>query len=420
MTATSFTVVFLAALAVSLSLQLWLAQRHAVHVRAHRGAVPPPFAGQIALAAHQKAADYTIARTRFAMVEMLFDTGILLALTLGGALAALVTWTASLPAAVLWQDLALIAAVALLGGVVALPFGYWQTFVIEAKFGFNRMTLGLWLADLAKGTLLGVAIGLPLAALALWLMRAAGPLWWLWVWAVWIAFQLLVLALYPTLIAPLFNKFSPLPAGPVRERIEALLARCGFASRGLFVMDGSRRSSHGNAFFTGFGRGRRIVFFDTLVARLSPDEIEAVLAHELGHFKLKHVVKRVLWMAVLSLAFLALLAWLTAAPWFYAGLGVPPAADRPGVALVLFALVLPTFTFLLGPLFSLASRRHEFEADAFAARHASAAALAQALVKLYEDNASTLTPDPLHSAYYDSHPPAAIRIARLAAAGARA
>ena len=416
MTAASFTAVFLIALAASLALQLWLAQRHAAHVGAHRGAVPPPFADRVALAAHQKAADYTIARTRFAMVETLFDTAVLLALTLGGVLSALVTWTASLAAAVLWQDLALIAAVALLGSAVALPFGYWQTFVIEAKFGFNRMTLGLWLADLAKGALLGLAIGLPLAALALWLMRAAGPLWWLWVWGVWIAFQLLVLALYPTLIAPLFNKFSPLPAGPVRERVEALLARCGFASRGLFVMDGSRRSSHGNAFFTGFGRGRRIVFFDTLVARLTPDEIEAVLAHELGHFKLKHVLKRIAWMAALSLAFLALLAWLIDSPWFYAGLGVPPAAGRPGVALILFALVLPTFTFLLGPLFSLASRRHEFEADAFAARHASAAALAQALVKLYEDNASTLTPDPLHSAVYDSHPPAAARIARLAAA----
>ncbi len=316
----------------------------------------------------------------------------------------------------MWQDLALVFTVTLLGSAVALPFGYWRTFVIEAKFGFNRMTLRLWLADLVKGTLLAAVIGLPLAALALWLMRAAGALWWLWVWGVWLAFQFLVLALYPTLIAPLFNKFSPLPAGAARDRIEALLARCGFASRGLFVMDGSRRSSHGNAFFTGFGRGRRIVFFDTLLARLAPEEIEAVLAHELGHFRLRHVVKRMLWMAALSLAFLGLLAWLMGSPWFYQGLGVPPATDRPGVALILFALVLPVFTFLLGPLAAFYSRRHEFEADAFAARHASAAALAQALVKLYEDNAATLTPDPLHSACYDSHPPAAIRIARLRAA----
>jgi len=416
LTATTFTAVFVAALALTLVLQLWLARRHAAHVRAHRDAVPPPFADRVTLAAHQKAADYTIARTRFGIVETLLDAGVLLVLTLGGALGALVSWTGSLALAPLWQDLALIAVVVLLGSVIALPFGYWRTFVIETRFGFNRMTRRLWLADLAKAALLAAVIGAPLAALALWLMRAAGPLWWLWVWGVWIAFQFLVLALYPTLIAPLFNKFSPLPAGAARERIEALLARCGFANRGLFVMDGSRRSSHGNAFFTGFGRGRRIVFFDTLLARLAPDEIEAVLAHELGHFRLKHVVKRMLWMAALSLAFLALLAWLMDSTWFYQGLGVPPATDRPGVALILFSLVLPVFTFLLGPLASLYSRKHEFEADAFAARHASAAALAQALVKLYEDNASTLTPDPLHSACYDSHPPAAIRIARLSAA----
>ena len=418
MTAATFTVVFLAALALSLALQLWLAQRHARHVLAHRGAVPAAFADRVGLPAHQKAADYTIARTRFGMIETVFDTGVLLALTLGGVLGALVTWTGSLAVAPLWQDLALIAMVAVLGSVIALPFGYWHTFVIEAKFGFNRMTVKLWLADLAKGVALAAVIGLPLAALALWLMRATGPLWWLWVWGVWIAFQFLVLALYPTLIAPLFNKFSPLPEGATRERIEALLARCGFASRGLFVMDGSRRSSHGNAFFTGFGRGRRIVFFDTLLARLARDEVEAVLAHELGHFKLKHVLKRMLWMAALSLAFLALLAWLLDSPWFYAGLGVPPATGRPGVALILFSLVLPVFTFLLGPLSSLYSRKHEFEADAFAARNASATALAQALVKLYEDNASTLTPDPLHSAYYDSHPTAAARVARLSSTGA--
>jgi STE24 endopeptidase len=244
-------------------------------------------------------------------------------------------------------------------------------------------------------------------------MRAAGPYWWLWGWLAWIAFQFLVLALYPTVIAPLFNKFSPLPEGPARSAIEALLARCGFANKGLFVMDGSRRSSHGNAFFTGFGRAKRIVFFDTLLARLAPEEIEAVLAHELGHFRLHHVLKRMAWSAALALFFLALLAVLASAPWFYEGLGVPVAAGRPGVALILFFLALPVFTFMLGPLSSLYSRRHEFEADAFAARNASAAALVQALVKLYEDNASTLTPDPVYSAVYDSHPPAALRIARL-------
>jgi STE24 endopeptidase len=311
------------------------------------------------------------------------------------------------------QDLALIIAVTVVTGVIALPFSYWQTFVIEAKFGFNRMTLKLWVADLIKGMLLGAALGVPLAALALWLMRAAGPLWWLWVWAVWIGFQFLVLALYPTVIAPLFNKFSPLPQSPTRDRIEALLARCGFADRGLYVMDGSRRSSHGNAFFTGFGRAKRIVFFDTLLARLAPDEVEAVLAHELGHFKLRHVLKRMVWMAGASLALLALLAWLMTSPWFYQGLGVAPAVDRPGVALILFFLVLPVFTFVIGPVSSLYSRKHEFEADAFAARQVAGSSLVQALVKLYEDNAATLTPDPLHSAFYDSHPPAAVRIARL-------
>jgi STE24 endopeptidase len=249
-------------------------------------------------------------------------------------------------------------------------------------------------------------------------MRSAGPLWWLWVWLAWMGFQVLMLVLYPTVIAPLFNKFSPLPAGAARERIEALLARCGFAARGLFVMDGSRRSGHGNAYFTGFGRARRVVFFDTLLARRAPEEVEAVLAHELGHFKLRHVIKRIAWSAALSLAFLALLAWLATEPWFYAGLGIPGdqiavAMTRPGVALVLFMLALPVFTFAFVPLSARYSRKHEFEADAFAAEHASAAALTQALVKLYEDNAATLTPDPVHSAFYDSHPPAAVRVARL-------
>jgi STE24 endopeptidase len=415
-TASTFAAVFLAALAVTLSLRLWLARRHAAHVSAHRGAVPAAFADRIGLAAHQKAADYTVTRTRFGVIETLVDGAVLLALTLGGGLAVLVAWTAAVPGGALAQDLALIVAIGVISGLVGLPFSYWQTFVIEERFGFNKMTLRLWIADVVKGVLIGAALGLPLAVLVLWLMRAAGPLWWIWTWAVWIVFQFLVLALYPTVIAPLFNKFAPLPAGAARERIEALLARCGFAARGLYVMDGSRRSSHGNAFFTGFGRARRIVFFDTLLERLAPDEIEAVLAHELGHYKRRHVYKRIAWMALVSLGFLALLAWLMASPWFYEGLGVPPSPERPGVALMLFFLTLPVFTFVFGPLASLYSRRHEFEADAFAAEQASAVALVQALVKLYEDNASTLTPDPLHSAFYDSHPPAAVRIARLRAA----
>jgi STE24 endopeptidase len=415
-TATVLSTLFVAALFVSLVLNLWLARRHVAHFAAQRDSVPTAFRERIGLAAHQKAADYTIARTRFGTVETIVEMTLLLALTLGGGIAALVRLTDVLPFGGMARDLALIVAVAVISGLFAIPFSYHRTFGIEVKFGFNRTTRALWFADLAKGTLIGALLGLPLAAIVLWLMRATGPYWWLWAWAVWIGFQFLLLALYPTVIAPLFNKFSPLPAGPARAAIEALLARCGFENRGLYVMDGSRRSSHGNAFFTGFGRAKRIVFFDTLLERLAPDEVEAVLAHELGHFKLKHVLKRMLWMAFLSLVFLALLAWLAGSPWFYEGLGVPPSMDRPGVALILFFLVLPVFTFAFAPLSAFYSRRHEFEADAFAAQNASATSLVRALVKLYEDNASTLTPDPVYSAFHDSHPPAAVRIARLEAA----
>jgi STE24 endopeptidase len=412
-TGTVLTVIFLAALTTSIGLKLWLANRQVRHVGAHRDSVPPAFADRIGLPAHRKAADYTVERTRLGMVETLTEAVILLVLTLGGGLASLAAWTGSLPGGPLVQDLGLVVAVALVSGAAALPFSYRHTFGIEAKFGFNRTTRALWFTDLVKGTAVGAALGLPLVALVLWLMRVAGPQWWLWAWLAWMGFQFLVLALYPTVIAPLFNKFSPLPAGAARDAIEALLARCGFRNRGLFVMDGSRRSSHGNAFFTGFGRAKRIVFFDTLLERLAPDEVEAVLAHELGHFKLKHVFKRLAWSAVLSLAFVALLAWLATSPWFYEGLGVAPMPERPGVALILFFLALPVFTFVLAPLASVYSRRHEFEADAFAARHASAASLVRALVKLYEDNAATLTPDPWYSTFHDSHPPAAARIARL-------
>jgi STE24 endopeptidase len=414
-TAATFTAIFAVALAAWLAAKLWLARRQMRHVEAHRGEVPAAFAGRVGLAAHQKAADYTVARVGLGIEETLAEAALLLLLTLGGGLALAVAWTESLGVGPLVKDIALVVAVALVSGVVGLPFSYRHTFGIEAKFGFNRTTRALWLADLAKGVAVAAILGIPLAALVLWLMRAAGSAWWLWAWAAWIAFQFLVLALYPTVIAPLFNKFSPMPEGAARSAIEALLARCGFTSKGLYVMDGSRRSSHGNAFFTGFGRAKRIVIFDTLLARLAPDEVEAVLAHELGHFRLRHVVKRIAWTAAASLALLALLAWLVQAPWFYEGLGVPAAPDRPGVALVLFFVALPVFTFALGPLASLYSRRHEFEADAFATRHASGASLAQALVKLYEDNAATLTPDPVYSAVYDSHPPAAQRIARLAA-----
>jgi STE24 endopeptidase len=413
-----FTLIFLFALAVSLAMQLWLARRQVQHVAANRTAPPAHFATRITLAAHQKAADYTIARTRLGMLETVLEAIVLLALTLGGGLAVLAARADLLPVDTLWQDVALVVAVTLLAALIGLPISWYRTFVIEERFGFNRMTLGLWLADLAKGALLGALLGIPLLTLVLWLMARAGTLWWLYAWLVWVAFQMLMLVLFPTVIAPLFNKFRPLADEPLRARVERLLARCGFAAKGLFVMDGSRRSSHGNAYFTGFGAARRIVFFDTLLSRLQPEEIEAVLAHELGHFKLKHVVKRIAWFAAASLLLLALLGWLVGEPWFYAGLGVSVAPPRYGVALVLFMLALPVFTFLAAPLTSLYSRRHEFEADAYAAEYASAPALVAALVKLYEDNANTLTPDPLHSVFYDSHPPAAARIARLEASSA--
>jgi STE24 endopeptidase len=414
-----FTSIFIVALVFSVALQLWLARRQVRHVDSHRSEVPPHFADRITLAAHRKAADYTIARTRLSMVDTVQDAVVLLVLTLGGGLAALTVATAGFSASPLWRDVALVVAVTLLTGVLALPLSWYRTFVIEQRFGFNRMTLGLWLLDLAKGALVAALLGIPLVTLVLWLMTRAGALWWVYTWIAWIAFQLLVLALYPTLIAPMFNKFQPLADAGLKERVERLLDRCEFAAKGLFVMDGSRRSSHGNAYFTGFGAARRIVFFDTLLARLQPEEVEAVLAHELGHFKLRHVLKRTAWFAAASLVLLALLGWLVDRSWFYAGLGVPGATPRFGVALVLFMLALPVFTFLASPLASLYSRRHEFEADGYAAKNASAPALVAALVKLYEDNANTLTPDPLHSAFYDSHPPAAARISRLDAVHGR-
>ena len=415
MTPSTFTTIFLAAVALTLAVELWLELRQIAHVRRHRDAVPPAFAGRLGEDAHRRAADYTVAHTRLAILSSIAATALLVLLTRGRGVAFLTGATGLLEVPPLVQDLALIAAVVVLSAIVSLPFSAYRTFVIEARFGFNRTTLATWLADLAKGALVGAVLGLPLAALVVALMRYAGGAWWLWAWVAWMGFQLLVLAIYPTVIAPLFNTFTPMPEGPARTRIEALLARCGFASRGLYLMDGSKRSSHGNAYFTGFGRAKRIVMFDTLVDRLAPEETEAVLAHELGHFRLRHVAKRIAWSAALSLAFLALLAWLARSDWFYAGLYVPPSPERPGVALVLFFLVLPVFTFLLAPLASWYSRRHEYEADAFAARQTSARALVSALVRLYEDNAATLTPDPLHSAFHDSHPPAALRVARLEA-----
>lgn len=410
---TDFTLVFLAALALTLAGRLWLTLRQIRHVAAHRGAVPADFAERIPLAAHQKAADYTVDRNRLAIVATLVDAALLLALTLGGGLAWLHDfWSARL--AGLPYGLALIFSVMAISAVIDLPFALYRQFVVEARYGFNRMTFGLFCADLVKHTLLGVAIGAPVILAVLWLMGAMGEFWWFYVWLFWCAFNLLALFVYPTWIAPLFNKFSPLAEGEMKARIEALLARCGFRSSGLFVMDGSKRSSHGNAYFTGFGNNKRIVFFDTLLTRLAPGEIEAVLAHELGHFRHHHVVQRITLMFAGALGFLWLLGQLIDAPWFYAGLGVP--AQGTALALILFFLVVPVFTFPLKPLGSYLSRRNEFEADTYATKNAAADDLVRALVKLYEDNAATLTPDPLHSLFYDSHPPAAVRIARLQAA----
>lgn len=404
------TLLFLAFFTLNLGIRLWLKLRHIRFVAAHRAAVPADFAGSITLEAHQKAADYTVDRSKSAIVGSLIEGGLLLSFTLGGGLGWLHDlWSPRLDG--LGYGLAMIFSVMVISGLIDLPLSLYRQFVIEARHGFNRMTPGLFFADLFKQTLLGIAIGAPVILAVLWLMGAMGEFWWLYVWLFWSGFNLLIMFVYPTWIAPLFNKFSPLEDGEMKSRIEALLSRCGFRSSGLFVMDGSKRSSHGNAYFTGFGNNKRIVFFDTLLSRLDPPEVEAVLAHELGHFRKKHVVKRMVLMFAGSLAFLWLLGQLIDAPWFFAGLGVP--AGNTALALILFFLVMPVFTFPLSPLMSFLSRRDEFEADAYAAEHAAASDLVHALVKLYRDNASTLTPDPLHSLFHDSHPPAAQRIAHL-------
>ncbi len=407
-----FTAVFLAALALATVVRLWLSQRQIRYVVANRDAVPAEFSASIPLAAHQKAADYTIAKARLGQLETLAAAAVLLAFTLGGALQFISeAWERVFEAGGYAHGIALIASVALISGVIDLPFALYRTFVIEARFGFNRTSLILFVADLAKLAALSALVGIPLVFLVLWLMAKMGETWWLYVWLTWVAFNLLIAMIYPTLIAPLFNKFSPLEDAALRSRIESLLARCGFRSRGLFVMDNSKRSSHGNAYFTGFGAAKRIVLFDTLISRLAPPEIEAVLAHELGHFSRRHVWKRMALLFAASLAFLWVLGLLIGREWFFTALGVH--AQGTAMALVLFFMVAPVFTFLLQPLTSLYSRLHEFEADAYAARVADPRDLARALVKLYQDNATTLTPDPVHSAFYDSHPPAVLRIARL-------
>jgi STE24 endopeptidase len=409
---------FAAAVVVGFVVKTWLAWRQMRHVAAHRSQVPPAFAGTVSLEAHQKAADYTLARGRIGLVTLAVGTAVLLGWTLLGGLDALNTAVrdAVQPR---WGDmayqLALLAAVAVIGSAIDFPLDAWSTFRLEQRFGFNRTTWRLYLVDAAKGAAVGAALGLPIAALVLWIMGAAGAWWWLWAWGAWVAFQLLMLVLYPTVIAPLFNKFSPLPDASLAERVGALMARCGFRAKGLFVMDGSKRSAHSNAYFTGLGAAKRVVFFDTLLSRLTPGEVEAVLAHELGHFKLKHVPQRMVGIFIASLAALALLGWLAQQQWFYGGLGVSPnlAAPNDALALLLLMFALPPFGFLLTPLASAWSRRHEFEADAYACANASGRDLAQALVKLHEDNAGTLTPDPLYARFYYSHPPAAERLAAL-------
>lgn len=411
---TTFTWIFLAALAATTAIKIWLSMRHGAYVQAHADRVPSEFAEKIPLEAHRKAADYTRAKVKIGVVHTLVEVGLLLIFTLGGGLAALDRWAHSLFDSELWAGVTLIAGVVVIGAIIDLPLSLYRVFGIESRFGFNKMTFKLFVVDLIKQAVLGAAIGIPILIAVLWMMNRLGESWWLYAWVAWVAFSVFLLAVYPTWIAPLFNKFSPLENPELKARIERLLTKCGFRSSGLFVMDGSTRSSHGNAYFTGFGKSKRIVFFDTLLNTLNGPEVEAVLAHELGHFKRRHVVKRMVLTFFGSLVFLWFLSLLLKQQWFFGALGVPRSGTA--MALILFVLVLPVFTFILQPILSYYSRRQEFEADEYAAQQAEASDLVSALVKLYKDNASTLTPDPLHSAFYDSHPPAAMRIAKLQAA----
>jgi STE24 endopeptidase len=421
----TLTLAFCAAIVAGLLLKFWLASRQIRHVATHRQTVPPAFAHLVSLAAHQRAADYTITKARFGLLELAFGSAMLLVWTLLGGL----DWLNQLLLARLGggmpQQLALLGSFVFLSSVVELPFTLYQTFVIEERFGFNKTSFKLWLWDLVKSTAIGAAIGLPIAALILWFMGATGRWWWLYAWGAWMAFNLLLLVIFPTFIAPLFNKFEPLEDESLKARVTALMQRCGFAAKGLFVMDGSKRSAHANAYFTGFGAAKRVVFYDTLLAKLSPGEVDAVLAHELGHFKHKHIIKRIVSLFALSLAGFALLGWLALQGWFYTGLGVQPniaagltgatiTAPNDALALLLFMLAVPSFMFFVSPLFAQLSRKHEFEADAYAVRQTSGQDLATALLKLYEDNASTLTPDPVFVKFYYSHPPASERLARMA------
>ena len=416
------TLVFSAALVLGMLLKLYLSTRQIRHVARHRDAVPAAFAATISLASHQKAADYTLTKARFGLLELAFGTAVLLGWTLLGGLDTLNQALAGTRLAdwgPLAQQLALVAGFGLISGALDLPFTLYSTFRIEERFGFNKMSLKLWLGDLLKSTLVGIVIGLPIVALILWLMGSAGSLWWLWAWAVWMGFNLLILVLYPTVIAPMFNKFKPLEDESLKARVTALMQRCGFAAKGLFVMDGSKRSAHANAYFTGFGAAKRVVFYDTLLKQLSPAEVDAVLAHELGHFKHKHIIQRIVMLFAMSLAGFALIGYLSQQVWFYTGLGVRPNLGAPNdaLALLLFMLAVPLFSFFISPLFAQLSRKHEFEADAYAAKQTDGRDLSSALLKLYQDNASTLTPDPVFVKFYYSHPPASERLARMGTAG---
>ena len=420
-----FTLVFATALVASLVTRFYLASRQVRHVIRHRDQVPGAFADTIALASHQKAADYTVTKTRFGMLEIAFGSAVLLVWTLLGGLDALnrsIAATGLGDYGALVPQVALLAAFALIGGLLELPWTLYSTFRIEERFGFNQTSLKLWFIDLVKSTSIGLVIGLPLVALMLWLMTSTGQFWWLWAWGAWMVFNLLVLTLYPTLIAPLFNQFKPLDDEALKARVTALMKRCGFAAKGWFVMDGSRRSAHANAYFTGFGAAKRVVFYDTLLKQLNPDEVDAVLAHELGHFKHKHIIKRMASLFGLSLVGFAMLGWLASQSWFYTGLGVRPnpSGGNEAIALLLFMLAVPLFSFFLSPVMARFSRKHEFEADAYAVSQTGAHDLQSALLKLYQDNASTLTPDPVFAKFYYSHPPAAERLGRMTPGSMRA
>jgi STE24 endopeptidase len=411
-----FTILFLFALAAGLALRLWLLARQARTVRAHRDRVPSPFDASVSAAHHARAADYAVAQTKLAAAERSAGALLLAALTLAGGIASVESWSHATGLAGLPRQVAVIAVIVLIGALAGIPFDAWRTFRIEARFGFNRTTAALFALDLVKSLVIGGILLLPMAALVLWLMPRAGRAWWLWAWAAWALFSVALGWAWPRVIAPLFNRFRPLEDGNLRRAIEALARRCGFEARDVQIMDGSKRSSHGNAFFTGFGRTKRIVLFDTLLESLAPDEVQAVLAHELGHFRLRHTAIRIAGSLALTLAGFALLGWLAGEPWFQPALGVPEGG--PHTLLVLFVLVAPVFLVPITPVFAWLSRRQEYAADRFAARHVEARTLASALVRLYRDNATTLTPDPLYTAFHASHPPALDRIARLLGAPA--